>query len=92
MKSSTTQKFWKSYKEIPAEVKKQAKEAYILFLSNPYHPSLHFKRIHSTRPIFSVRINIDYRAVGILENDEVIWFWIGSHKEYEILIKRLRNA
>ena len=92
MKSSTTERFWKCYSGLPIEVRKQAKDAYELFSNNPYYPSLHFKRIHSTRPIFSVRINIDHRAVGILEGNEVTWFWIGSHKEYETLIKRLRNA
>ena len=92
MKSTTTQRFWKYYGVLPAEVRKQAKDAYELFSDNPHYPSPHFKRVHSTRPIFSVRINIDYRAVGILEGDEVTWFWIGSHQEYETLIKRLRNA
>jgi hypothetical protein len=43
-------------------------------------------------PIFSVRINIDYRAVGFLEENEITWFWIGSHREYETLIKKLRSA
>ncbi len=92
MKSFTTQNFWKLYDSLPAEVRRQAKDAYKLFTNDPYYPSLHFKRIHSTRPIFSVRISIDYRAVGILEGDELTWFWIGSHKEYDLLIKRLRNA
>ena len=92
MKSTTTHRFWKCYSTLPAEVKKQAKDAYELFSNNPYYPSLHFKRIHSTRPIFSVRINIDFRAIGILEDDEITWFWIGSHHQYELLIKRLRKA
>ena len=92
MKSSTTNRFWKCYGELSEEIRKQAKGAYALFSNDPYYPSLHFKRIHSRRPIFSVRINIDFRAVGILEGDEITWFWIGSHKEYEILIKRLRNT
>jgi hypothetical protein len=91
MKSTTTQRFWKCYETLPAEVRKRAKEVYGLFAKNPYHPSLHFKRIHSSRPIFSVRITIGYRAVGIVEGDEITWFWIGSHHEYEILIKRLRS-
>ncbi len=34
----------------------------------------------------------NYRAAGILEGDELTWFWIGSHKEYDVVIKRLRNA
>lgn len=92
MKSTTTHRFWKCYDALPTEVRKQVKGAYELFSKNPYYPSLHFKRIHATRPIFSVRINIDYRAVGFLEENEITWFWIGSHPEYETLIKKLRSA
>jgi len=29
------------------------------------------------------RIKFGYRALGILENDVVTWFWIGGHDEYE---------
>jgi hypothetical protein len=92
MNSTTTERFWKCYAALPAEVRSQAKEAYALFVKDPYYPSLHFKRIHSTRPIFSVRISIDYRAVGIVEGNEITWFWIGLHAEYDNLLKRLRNA
>jgi hypothetical protein len=92
MKSSTSQGFWKSYAALPNEVRRQAREAYALFEKNPYYPSLHFRRVHSTRPIFSVRISIHYRAVGIVEGDEITWFWIGSHADYDNLLKRLRNA
>jgi len=92
MNSTTTERFWKCYAGLPAEVRSQAKGAYALFVKDPYYPSLHFKRIHSTRPIFSVRISIDYRAVGIVEGNEITWFWIGLHAEYDNLLKRLRNA
>jgi hypothetical protein len=90
--SSTTERFWRFYRKLPGEVKEQARETYKLFRNDPYHPSLHFKRVHSRRPIFSVRINIDYRAVGIMDGGEIVWFWIGSHQEYDILIKRLRKT
>jgi hypothetical protein len=92
MKSSTTDKFWKCYGALPAEIRKQARDSHSLFVINPYHPSLHFKRIHSTRPIYSVRVSLDYRAVGIVDGDEITWFWIGSHAEYDELVKRLRKA
>ena len=92
MKSTTTDRFWKCYAELSVATKKQAKEAYSLFFRDPYYQSLHFKRIHSTRPIFSVRITRDYRAVGILQDNEIIWFWIGSHSEYNKLLKKLRNS
>ena len=92
MKSRTTDKFWKSFDILPAEIKKKAKETYQLFQKDPYHASLHFKRIHSNRPIFSVRVSKSYRAVGVVEKDEIIWFWIGSHSEYDKLIKTMRGT
>lgn len=92
MKSSTTERFWKFYGTLPVEIKKQARDSYSLFFKNPYHPSSHFKQVHSTKSIYSVRISIDYRAVGIIEGDEITWFWIGPHAEYDKIIKRLRGA
>ncbi len=92
MKSKTTDRFWKCYSELSVTIKKQAKKAYRLFISDPYHPGLHFKRIHSSQPIFSVRITRDYRAIGILHDNEILWFWIGSHSEYGKLLRQLRNA
>ena len=53
---------------------------------NNHHPGLHFKQIHYTKQIFSVRIGFSYRALGIIENDTIIWFWIGSHEDYNNLI------
>ena len=89
MISKTTEKFWKYYDGLPGEIKKQAKQAFNYLLRNPYHPSLRFKKIHSTRPIFSVRISKDYRAIGILQDDEITWFWIGSHSDYDKLSKSI---
>jgi len=90
--SKTSDEFWKHYANLPVEIKKQARQAFHRFVNNPYHPGLHFKRIHSTRPIFSVRISRNYRAVGITHDNEIVWFWIGSHNEYDKLIKTMRNA
>jgi len=87
--SHTTEKFGKLYSALSVDVQKQAKIAYIQFKNNPYHPSLQFKRVHSSKPIYSVRISIDYRAVGIVDNAEILWFWIGSHREYEKILQKL---
>jgi len=76
---------------LPGDIKKQAKEAYTLFIADPYHPGLHFKRVHSRRPVFSVRISLNYRAIGILQKNEMIWFWIGSHSQYERLLRQMRK-
>ena len=87
MKSSTTQRFWECYSELSEKVRKQAKDAYELFSHNPYYPSLHFKRVDDKEPIYSVRVTDDYRVLGILEGDTMVWYWIGSHDEYERLLK-----
>ncbi len=87
MISRTSEKFRVLFSLLPASIKTQAKQAYLQFKKDPYHPSLQFKRVHSTRPIYSVRVNIDYRAVGILQNNEIIWFWMGSHSVYDNLLK-----
>jgi len=89
MRSRTTERFRKAFKRLPEQVQRQAREAYKLFRQNPYHPSLRFKQVHPTRPIYSVRISIDYRALGVRDGDEIIWFWIGSHSDYDKLISRL---
>jgi len=65
MNSKTSERFWKCYNDLPESIKKEAKKAYRLFKNNPYYPGLHFKRIHSTRPVFSLRITKDYRVLGV---------------------------
>jgi hypothetical protein len=48
-----------------------------------------FKRVHPTKPIMSVRVGGDYRAVGIMrEPGTILWFWIGPHEQYETLLAR----
>lgn len=90
MISHTTARFRKAYSQLPAQIRKQAREAYKLFQQNPRHPSLHFKQVHSTRPIYSVRASLDYRAVGIRDGETIIWFWIGSHADYDRLLVQMR--
>ena len=91
MNSHITDKFRKAFAELPGDVRKQARQAYRLFIENPHHPSLRFKSIHPTRPIHSVRIGLNYRAVGTREGDDIIWYWIGSHAEYDKLIQQFKK-
>lgn len=70
-------------------MRNKARENYRLWQENPYHPSLQFKQIHTARPIFSVRIGIGWRAVGVKHDETMIWFGIGSHADYDRLIPRL---
>ena len=67
----------------------QARLAYRLFRDNPEHPSLRFKPVHPKRLIYSARVGLGYRALAVRDGDAVIWFWIGSHADYDHLLKRL---
>ena len=49
-----------------------------------------FQTRSNTRPVYSVRIGDDYRALGLLHGDTVTWFWIGTHDEYEQILKRMQ--
>jgi hypothetical protein len=86
MKSRTTPRFWKCYDQLPMEVQETADRAYLIWRDNPFHASLRFKRVHAQRPIFSVRVGRGYRALGYLEGDTIVWYWIGAHDEYDQLL------
>ena len=89
MNSRRTRNFRDALAALPLNVRKQAATAYRHFRTDPYHPSLHFKKVHPTLPIYSARINYDYRVVGQMRGDGIVWFWIGKHEEYERLLKQL---
>jgi hypothetical protein len=89
VKSRATPRFWAAYRDLPAEVQETARKAYRLFLENPQHPGLQFKKVHNQEPVYSVRVGLGYRAVGLLVDDEVTWFWIGSHAAYDRLLTQL---
>lgn len=89
MNSFLTDDFLAHFGELPAEVREQARKNYRLWKQNPYHPSLHFKRVHATEPIYSVRVGRQWRVLGLREGDNVYWFWIGSHANYDHLLSQL---
>ncbi len=87
MKSKTLPRFWKLYRRLPGDIRRRAAGAYQMWQQEPGSPGLHFKRVSRTRPVYSVRVGGSYRALGLLHGDTVTWFWIGSHDEYERLLK-----
>jgi hypothetical protein len=89
MKSETTEKFRLLFSAASPVRQMRIRGAYRLWKENPSHPSLRFKKVHSRLPIYSARVDLDWRAVGIIENDTVIWFWVGPHQQYEALLKVL---
>ncbi|MFA0783182.1 ParE family toxin-like protein [Candidatus Fervidibacter sacchari] len=85
MKHKATPRFWECYRQLPQGVKKLADKCFELLKQEPQHPSLHLKKVGR---FWSVRIGKRYRALAVEHEGELLWFWIGSHDDYEKLLKR----
>ena len=83
LRSHALSEFWDYYDALPANVKQQADKQYALLAANPNHPALRFK---SVGPYWSVRISRGYRPLARRRGDQLFWFWIGSHDQYERLL------
>jgi hypothetical protein len=86
IQSRTTREFSEAFGLLPNDVRRQAQRAYRLFCNDPRHPSLRFKKVDEESNVYSVRIGLGYRALGVMEGSTVVWFWIGSHAECDRLL------
>jgi hypothetical protein len=84
MTSSTTPSFWRAYRALPENIQAEAGKSYQLWKDNPSHPSLRFARKGN---YWSVRITRGYRALAREYEGTLYWFWIGSHDDYERILK-----
>jgi hypothetical protein len=75
--------FWRSYDALPAHIREAADKCFVLLKENPQHPSLHFKKVGRFR---SVRVGLRYRALAVDADGDILWFWIGSHADYDALV------
>jgi hypothetical protein len=76
-------RFWQAFDALPEEVRELARKNFKLLKESPRHPSLHFKRIG---PLWSVRVGIQYHALGVDVDGGIQWFWIGTHAAYDELV------
>lgn len=79
-----TPDFWYYYRQLPNDIQELADRCYDLLKQNSRYPSLHFKKVGQ---FWSVRIGIHYRALAVEDDGEIAWFWIGSHSEYDQLLR-----
>ena len=86
IQSRTARRFREAYAELPNEIRRQARQAYRLFQKDPHHPSLRFKKVQEESNTYSVRVSLGYRALGVMEGSTIIWFWIGTHADYDRLL------
>ena len=83
--SKATPEFWNLYRSLPGEVKKAARKAFNLWSTTPFHPSLHFKKVGNRK--WSARVGSHYRSVGRFDGGFFVWSWIGSHADYDKLLR-----
>jgi len=88
MKSSRTNNFQKLFTNLPQRIKETAQKNYELWKDNPFYSSLEFKEVKPKENIWSVRVGIGWRALGVMkaEEEKIVWFWIGSHAEYDKIL------
>lgn len=87
MISRTNADFWACFNALPAEVQRQAREKFKLWCEDAFSSNLHFKPLFED--VWSVRVNQNYRTLGRRRGSLIVWFWIGTHAEYDQLLKRL---
>jgi hypothetical protein len=87
MKSVATRRFWVLFHALPADIQNVAVKNYRLWRRNPNHPSLHFRRLRGSDERFTIRVGDRYRALGRLRSGTITWVWIGTHSEYDKLVR-----
>jgi hypothetical protein len=75
--------FWEAYTKLPENIRALADKSYELLKENPRHPSLPLKKIGR---FWSVRVGRRYRALAVEVDAGLLWFWIGSHADYDAII------
>ena len=83
MKHRASAKFWHFHAQLPEHIHRLADESFAKLKQDPRHLSLHFKKVGR---YWSARVGIHYRAVAVEKGDDLVWFWIGHHSEYDQLI------
>jgi hypothetical protein len=80
----TTPQFWQRFDALPEEIQELARKNFKLLKQDPRHLSLQFKRVGD---YWSARVGLNYRALAVEDGSDCVWTWVGTHAEYDKLIK-----
>ena len=86
MNHLTLPRFWQHYRDLPSVIQELADKNFALLKPNPYHRSLHFKKVGKRKQPWSVRVGEHYWALATEKPEGIVWFWIGPHTEHDKLI------
>lgn len=84
MTHHASRRFWESYNALPQGIQRLADGNFELLKADPRHPSLQLKKVGR---FWSVRVGLHYRALAVEAGDDLVWFWIGHHADYDRLIR-----
>jgi hypothetical protein len=76
--------FWGAYAKLPRHVREVADKNFQVLKADPKHPSLQLKKVGR---YWSARVGLRYRALAVDVDDGLLWFWIGSHADYDALTR-----
>jgi hypothetical protein len=88
-RNRTTREFREQFARLPARIQQLARAACLLFDGSPNHPSLRHHELKDTKKgrhvpgSFSVSITMQYRAIYVASGGINVWYWIGTHAEYD---------
>jgi hypothetical protein len=75
--------FWVHSGRLPEDIRRLADKAFELLKENPRHPSVQLKKVGE---LWSARVSLNHRALAVEAADGFVWFWVGTHAEYEKLL------
>ncbi len=76
--------FWQHYRCLPGNIRKLADKNFALLKSDLRHSSLRLKKAGG---FWSARVGLGHRALGRDRAEGIVGFWIGTHAEYDELLK-----
>ncbi|NKC12819.1 MAG: hypothetical protein GKR94_11645 [Gammaproteobacteria bacterium] len=88
MNSRALPSFWRQFYKLSKDTQALAEKQFLLWLDNPQHPSLHFKMVSASTGVYSARVSLNCRALALRDGDTYYWYWIGTHAEYDHLLKQ----
>lgn len=83
MRHFASSKFWTAYDALPPPIRELADKNFALLKADPRHPSLSLKKVGR---FWSARVGRRHRTLAVEVDDGLLWFWIGSHSDYDRLI------
>jgi hypothetical protein len=88
MNHFTLPAFWRYYRQLPNDVRDVADKNFQLLREDSQHPSVQLKKVGSSTQLWSARVGLHYRALGLDKPEGIMWFWIGSHATYDQILAK----